>query len=150
MRFHKAGLFISEFLGDFSRQVCYNGVRLSKGEALRIMSNIGGNRNPMIDQLFQGILSLQDIDECYQFFSDLFTVQEMAAFAQRFQVAKLLSEGSTYDGVREQVNTSSSTITRINTELRYGSGGYQMVLDRLVDEELPPDHQQELKNWPFV
>lgn len=150
MRFHRAGSFIPGFLGDFSKEICYNSVRLTNGEAFRIMSNIGGNRNPMIDQLFQGILSLQDIDECYQFFSDLFTVQEMAAFAQRFQVAKLLSEGSTYDGVREQVNTSSSTITRINTELRYGSGGYQMVLDRLVDEEAPPDHQQELKNWPFV
>lgn len=118
------------------------------------MSNISGNRSQMIDQLLRGILTLKDLDECYQFFSDLFTVQEMTTFAQRFQVARLLSQGSTYEQVREQVNTSSSTITRINTELRYGSGGYQMVLDRLPPEDDdgpdPAALQQAMKNLPFA
>lgn len=117
------------------------------------MSNINGNRTQMIDQLLRGILTLKDVDECYQFFSDLFTVQELTAFAQRFQVARLLSEGSTYEQVREQVNTSSSTITRINTELRYGSGGYQMVLDRLPSEDDASDPnalQHAMKNLPFA
>ena len=95
------------------------------------MSNLNGNHSEAIDSLFQAILSLQDIGECYTFFSDLFTVQELTSFAQRLQVAQLLSEGCTYKMVRDQVPASSSTITRVNTELRYGSGGYQMVLDRL-------------------
>lgn len=98
------------------------------------MPRIRNDRNESINQLFQAILSLQDLDECYRFFGDLFTVQELAAFAQRLQVARMLSEGKTYETIRSEIATSSSTITRVNTELRYGSGGYKMVLDRLKDQ----------------
>lgn len=97
------------------------------------MPRIRNDRNDSTDQLFRAILSLQDLDECYRFFGDLLTVQELAAFAQRLQVARMLSEGKTYEAIRAEIATSSSTITRVNTELRYGSGGYQMVLDRLRD-----------------
>ena len=114
------------------------------------MSNLDNNRSQAIDMLFRGILTLQDVDECYRFFGDLFTVQELSAFAQRFQVAELLSRGSTYDGVREKVTISYSTITRINTELRYGSGGYQMVLERLKPELENEAAQQSLRNFPFT
>lgn len=104
------------------------------------MSHLRINRTESIDQLCQALLSLQNAEECYTFLSDLFTVQEVTAFAQRLQVARLLHDGSTYEMVRSQVPVSSSTITRINTELRYGSGGYQMVLDRLPKkgQEPPP------------
>ena len=97
------------------------------------MSHLQRNQTEPIDQLFQGILSLKSVEECYTFFSDLFTVQELTAFAQRFQVAGLLLDGNTYEMVRNQVPVSSTTITRINTELRYGSGGYQLVLNRLKE-----------------
>lgn len=97
------------------------------------MPRIRNDRNDSIDQLFRAILSLQNLDECYRFFGDLLTVQELSAFAQRLQVARMLSEGKTYETIRGEIATSSSTITRVNTELRYGSGGYQMVLDRLRD-----------------
>lgn len=102
------------------------------------MSHLRINRTESIDQLCQALLSLQNAEECYTFLSDLFTVQEVTAFAQRLQVARLLHDGSTYEMVRSQVPVSSSTITRINTELRYGSGGYQMVLDRLSRKEQSP------------
>ena len=68
---------------------------------------------------------------------DLLTVQELAAFAQRLQVAQMLSSGKTYEAIRAEIATSSSTITRVNTELRYGSGGYQMVLERLKESPAP-------------
>ena len=97
------------------------------------MSHLQRNQSEPIDQLFQGILSLKSVEECYTFFSDLFTFQELTAFAQRVQVAGLLLDGNTYEMVRNQVPVSSSTITRINTELRYGSGGYQLVLNRLKE-----------------
>lgn len=100
------------------------------------MPRIRNDRNESIDQLFQAMLSLQDLDECYRFFGDLFTVQELAAFAQRLQVARMLSEGKTYEAIRAEISTSSSTITRVNTELRYGSGGYKMVLERLAASSL--------------
>ena len=109
------------------------------------MSHLRINRTESIDQLFQALLSLENAEECYTFFSDLFTVQEVTAFAQRLQVARLLREGNTYEMVRSQVPVSSSTITRINTELRYGSGGYEMVLDRLAqqDEKDPDSSERE-------
>lgn len=97
------------------------------------MPRIRNERNDAIDQLFRGILALRDVEECYRFFGDLFTVQELSAFAQRLQVAQMLSDGKTYEAIRAEISTSSSTITRVNTELRYGSGGYKMVLDRLRD-----------------
>ena len=99
------------------------------------MPRIKVKKSPEMDALFQAILALRDVEECYSFFSDLLTVQEAGAIAQRMQVARMLAEGNTYDSIRQQVSVSSSTITRINTELRYGSGGYQMVLDRLYPEQ---------------
>ena len=80
------------------------------------MPRIRNERNDSIDQLFHGILALQDVEE-------------------RLQVARMLSEGKTYESIRAEISTSSSTITRVNTELRYGSGGYQMILDRLFSKE---------------
>ncbi|MGE4277900.1 MAG: YerC/YecD family TrpR-related protein [Lawsonibacter sp.] len=103
------------------------------------MSHLRSNHNESIDQLFRAMLSLKDIDECYSFFSDLLTVQELTSFAQRLQVAQLLAQGYTYKMVWDQIPISSSTITRINTELRYGSGGYQMVLDRLA--QMDSEHE---------
>ena len=104
-------------------------------EGYSAMPRIRNDRNDSIDQLFRGILALRDVEECYRFFGDLLTVQELSAFAQRLQVARMLSEGKTYETIRAEIATSSSTITRVNTELRYGSGGYQMVLERLKEED---------------
>ena len=95
------------------------------------MPRIRNERNESIDTLLRAILSLENLDECYRFFGDLLTVQEVSAFAQRLQVARMLSENATYETIRAEIATSSSTITRVNTELRYGSGGYKMVLERL-------------------
>ena len=103
------------------------------------MSRIKIKRSPDMDALFQAILTLKDMDECYSFFSDLLTVQEVGAIARRMQVARMLAEGNTYESIRRQVPVSSSTITRINTELRYGSGGYQMVLQRLYPNQANPE-----------
>ena len=102
------------------------------------MSHLRINQSEPINQLFRAMLSLKDLDEYYTFFSDLCTVQELTSFAQRLQVAQLLSDGYTYKMVGDQIPMGSSTITRINTELRYGSGGYRMALDRLaaLDEGL--------------
>lgn len=97
------------------------------------MPRIRSDRNEFSDQLFRAILSLKNIDECYRFFGDLLTVQELSAFSQRLKVAQMLSDGRTYESIRAEISTSSSTITRVNTELRYGSGGYKMVLERLKD-----------------
>ena len=88
-------------------------------------------RNPDTDQLFEGILKLRSVEECYRFFTDICTIKELQAMTQRLQVAKQLSEGRNYNEVCRDTGVSSATICRVNKCLNYGDGGYKTVLDRL-------------------
>ena len=92
-------------------------------------------RNPMTDALFDAILSLEDRDECYQFFEDLCTVKEVADMAQRLEAAKLLLAGKTYEQIVRSAEISTATISRINRCIQYGSGGYQAIIERLQEQE---------------
>ena len=87
------------------------------------------------DFLFRAILSLQDMDECYQFFEDLCTVTEIKAMAQRIVVAKMLSEKQVYSKIVEQTGASTATISRVNRSLNYGNDGYDMVFARLDEKQ---------------
>ena len=86
-----------------------------------------------IDALFEAILSLEDEEDCYRFFEDLCTVNEIHAIAQRWQVAKLLAEKKTYSEIEEITKASTATISRINKCLVYGAEGYQRMLASLKD-----------------
>ena len=88
-------------------------------------------RNPDTDLLFEGILKLETVEECYRFFTDICTIKELQAMTQRLQVAKQLSEGRNYNEVCRDTGVSSATICRVNKCLNYGDGGYKTVLDRL-------------------
>ncbi len=95
------------------------------------MPRLDPGRDAALDELFEAILCLENIEECRAFFGDLCTMQELLSFTSRLQIAKLLYQGETYQSVRSRVPVSSSTITRISTEMQYGSGGYETVLRRL-------------------
>lgn len=86
-----------------------------------------------IDELFEAILLLEDQEDCYRFFEDVCTINELHAIAQRLQVAKLLSEKKTYSEIEELTKASTATISRINKCLVYGSDGYKKVLERMKD-----------------
>lgn len=86
-----------------------------------------------IDELFEAILSLEDQEDCYRFFEDVCTINELHAIAQRLQVAKLLSEKKTYSEIEELTKASTATISRINKCLVYGSDGYKRVLERIKE-----------------
>ncbi len=88
-------------------------------------------KNPELDLLFEGILQLQTVEECYRFFEDVCTIKELQAMSQRFQVAKQLFEGRNYNEVYQDTGVSSATICRVNKCLQYGNGGYRTVLERL-------------------
>ena len=92
-----------------------------------------------IDELFRAILLLQDEEDCYRFFEDVCTVNEIHAIAQRLQVAKLLSEKKTYSEIESITNASTATISRINKCLMYGADGYKRVLERLAEEKPEKD-----------
>lgn len=87
-----------------------------------------------IDALFEAILALQDEEDCYRFFEDICTVNEIHAIAQRWTVAKLLDEKKTYNEIEELTKASTATISRINKCLVYGADGYRRILDRLKEK----------------
>ena len=82
------------------------------------------------DRLFEAILSLKTEEDCYRFFDDLCTIGELQAMTQRFEVARLLREGKTFTQISEETGVSSATITRVNKCISYGSGGYELALER--------------------
>ncbi|PIC85760.1 hypothetical protein CSV72_11790 [Sporosarcina sp. P20a] len=91
-------------------------------------------RGEQIDQLFQAILELKDVEECYKFFDDLCTMSEVQSLAQRLDVAHKLKLKKTYDSIQQETGASTATISRIRRCVDYGSGGYNLMLDRLYPE----------------
>ena len=88
-----------------------------------------------LEFLFNAILQLEDIDECYDFFEDLCTVQELRSLSQRIVVAKMLSEKSVYTDIVNQTGASTATISRVNRSLQYGCDGYDKIFERLKENE---------------
>ncbi|RHW32477.1 hypothetical protein D1B31_21380 [Neobacillus notoginsengisoli] len=90
-------------------------------------------RGKGLDQLFEAILTLKDLEECYRFFDDLCTVNEIQSLSQRLEVARMLREGKTYHKIEGETGASTATISRVKRCLNYGNDAYEMVLDRLKD-----------------
>ena len=88
-----------------------------------------------VDNLFEGILSLKSKEECYIFFEDICTINELLSLSQRFEVAKMLREHKTYLEIAEKTGASTATISRVNRSLNYGNDGYDMVFDRIENKE---------------
>ena len=88
-------------------------------------------KDEQTDRLFEGILKLKTVEECYNFFEDLCTISEIKAMAQRFLVAVMLDEQRVYTDIEQETGASSATISRVNKSLLYGEDGYRLVLERL-------------------
>jgi len=84
-----------------------------------------------IDQLFEAILTLKTVEECYIFFEDLCTVNEIQSMSQRLEVARMLGNGSTYNQIESETGASTATISRVKRCLNYGTDGYKLALDRI-------------------
>ena len=92
-------------------------------------------RTEVVNHLFDAILTLQDREECYTFFEDVCTVNELLSLSQRFEVAYMLREHKTYLDIAERTGASTATISRVNRSLHYGNDGYDMVFERLKKNE---------------
>ena len=88
-----------------------------------------------IDELFKAILLLENEEDCYRFFEDICTINEIHSIAQRLQVARLLSEDKTYSEIESITKASTATISRINKCLVYGADGYRRIIERLRESE---------------
>ena len=88
-------------------------------------------RTPAVDYLFDAILSLKDREECYTFFEDVCTINELLSLSQRFEVAAMLRSHKTYLEIAEKTGASTATISRVNRSLNYGNDGYELVFNRM-------------------
>ena len=87
-----------------------------------------------VDHLFEAILTLKSKEECYSFFEDLCTVNELLSLSQRFEVAAMLKEHKTYLEIAEKTGASTATISRVNSSRTYGNDGYELVFSRMNEE----------------
>ena len=84
-----------------------------------------------VDFLFDAILKLENREECYSFFEDLCTVNELLSLSQRFEVAAMLREHKTYLDIADKTGASTATISRVNRSLNYGNDGYELIFGRM-------------------
>lgn len=87
------------------------------------------------DLFFEALLTLKNVDECYDFFEDLCTVNELKSISQRIVVAKMLREKKVYSEIVDETGASTATVSRVNRSLQYGCGGYDLAFKRLNGEE---------------
>lgn len=90
---------------------------------------------PETDTLFEAILCLENVEECYDFFEDLCTMKELSDMTQRLQAAEMLLDGDTYEVVVKKVGISTATISRINRCIQYGRGGYEKLIRRMREKK---------------
>jgi TrpR-related protein YerC/YecD len=94
-----------------------------------------------LDYLFEAILTLETVEDCYRFFEDVCTINEINSMSQRMQVAKMLSERKTYIDIADTTGASTATISRVNRCLNYGADGYKIALEKLRENKRK--HQED-------
>ncbi len=87
-----------------------------------------------LDHFFEAVLTLENVDDCYKFFEDICTVNELKSISQRFAVARMLDEKCVYTDIVEKTGASTATISRVNRALNYGADGYKLVFERLSNK----------------
>ena len=92
-------------------------------------------RTEAVDHLFDAVLCLETKEECYAFFEDLCTVNELLSLSQRYEVATMLKDGRTYLDIAEKTGASTATISRVNRCLHYGTDGYKLAIDRVKEKK---------------
>lgn len=92
-------------------------------------------RTAAVETLFNVIIKLETVDECFDFFEDLATINEILSLSQRFEVARMLRQHKTYLEIAEKTGASTATISRVNRSLNYGNDGYDLAIQRIQDNQ---------------
>ena len=87
-----------------------------------------------IEKLFEAILTLESLEECYDFFEDICTVDEIQGISRRLCAAKMLMDNRVYSEITSETGLSTATISRVNRSMKYGNGGYAMVFERMENK----------------
>ncbi len=81
--------------------------------------------------LLKVFMSFKNEDELKAFFRDLMSERDLREFAMRWEVAKKLDAGETYEQIQEKSGEAMATIAKISRWLKEGTGGYKMMIDRM-------------------
>ena len=100
-------------------------------------------KDPKKDFLFEAILSLESVEECYHFFEDLCTIKELDDMAKRMWGARMLADNKVYTEITDATGLSTATISRINRCLKYGQDGYSSVLERLKEKNITAPEEED-------
>ena len=90
--------------------------------------------NKYTTDLFKAILRLKSVNECELFFRDLMTLSELDEMAGRWYAAKELAKEKSIREVAAMTNMSPATVTRVAHWLKYGTGGYGLIIDRVSEK----------------
>ena len=92
-------------------------------------------RTSAVETLFEAIIKLESVDDCFAFFEDLATIHEILSLSQRFEVARMLRQHKTYLEIAEKTGASTATISRVNRSLNYGNDGYDLAIQRIQEKQ---------------
>lgn len=84
--------------------------------------------------LIKAFLSLKNEADLKAFFRDLMSERDLREFAMRWEVAKMLDAGVTYEKINEKTGAAMETISKISRWLKEGTGGYKMMIERMKSE----------------
>lgn len=85
--------------------------------------------------LLDVFMSFKNKDELKAFFRDLMSERDLREFAMRWEVAKMLDAGVTYEQISERTGATPNTIAKISRWLTEGCGGYKMMIERMKNRE---------------
>ena len=91
--------------------------------------------------LYRAITMIENKDEMEAFLTDLCTIKELQDMAQRLCAAKMLKNGENYLNIAAEIGISTATISRVSRALNYGTGGYDMVLEKLKENAKGPEEE---------
>ncbi len=99
-------------------------------------------KEPWFRALCAAISSCKNEQEVADFLRDIGTLSELQAWSERFEVAKQLTQGTTYREIAKSTGASTTTVTRVAKFLENGEGGYRKVLNahrhhRMVSPRAP-------------
>jgi TrpR-related protein YerC/YecD len=85
--------------------------------------------------LLDVFMSFKNKDELKAFFRDLMSERDLREFAMRWEVAKMLDAGVTYEQIQEKTGAAMETISRISRWLKEGCGGYKLMIERFKNKK---------------
>ena len=88
-----------------------------------------------IEFLYRSIVSLENVEDCKNFFHDICTASELQERSRRLKAARMLSDGIVYSEIAAKTGLSTATISRVNHCLKYGNDGYHKVLEKMKLED---------------